>query len=64
MRQLPFSDEDVAPFASDGGLAVATAELFRLHRDRESIGVESVQKILADSNGRLPPEYQIGPSGS
>ena len=64
LRRLPFSDEDLAPFATDGGLALTTAELFRLHRDRESIGVESIQRILTDSNGRLPPEHQIGPSGS
>ena len=64
MRRLPFSDEDLAPFANEGGLAVMTAELFLLHRDRESIGVEAVQRILTDSNGRLPLAHQIRSSGS
>jgi len=64
MRRLPFSDEDLAPFANDGGLALTTAELFLLHRDRESIGVEGVQRILTDSNSRLPLAHQIRSSGS
>jgi hypothetical protein len=64
MRRLPFSDEDLAPFAKDGGLVVPTAEVFRLHRDRESIGIKSVQRLLTDSNGRLPPEHQLRPLGS
>jgi hypothetical protein len=61
MRKLPFSDEDLAPFASDGGLALMTAELFRLYRDRESMGTEAVQRLLVESSGRLPPEYQLPP---
>jgi hypothetical protein len=64
MRRLPFSDEDLAPFANDGGLVLMTAELFHLHRDRGVIGVETAQRLLAEGNGRLPPEHRIGPSGS
>lgn len=51
--------DDLVPFANDGGLALMTAELFRLHRDREAIGLEAVQRVLVNSLGRLPPEHQL-----
>jgi len=48
------SDPDtVEEFKKDDGVVLSTVDLFRLHRDRDRLGLPEIQRLVMEASGRL-----------